>query len=39
MFGFLNHTLKLEAPDQPQVQGKKSLWTRDIMSLLVKRFV
>ena len=23
MFGFLNHTLKLEAPDQPQSTGEK----------------
>ena len=30
MFRFLNHTLKLKAPDQPQRKGEESLLTGDI---------
>ena len=30
MFRFLNHNLKLKAPDQPQSEGEESLLTGDI---------
>ena len=39
MFRFLNHNLKLKAPDQQQSTVEENLLTRDITQLLLQRFV